>query len=187
MSTRATIIVNGMRFYRHSDGYPECTLEDLKAQLKMHRYANDPELYATDLVHSGDYMCAESEHGDEEFKYEVDVYEKTIKTYSRQPDDSWKLKDEWKKDAPDKNMEDAIAIFKECFSLEKEDNELSPNEIDGKLHRYCLDKVAFVCRCFDENKTTKEILTIIDQLEKLLEEKGFTRHEIGDKVFWSVP
>ena len=83
MSTRATIqIGQNIRLYRHCDGFPECCGADLKEHVRAFdgEYF-DIEQLATDLVRSGNYMVADDEHGDEEYKYVISPESRKISVY----------------------------------------------------------------------------------------------------------
>lgn len=104
MGTRANIIIkdetNKLIFYRHSDGYPECCGEDLKAFVQGYvngsmrdnvmqsaghlilrghnEYKNDGLLDDYKSWKVGAYEPTTDIHGDIDYLYEIDLKEKTI-------------------------------------------------------------------------------------------------------------
>jgi hypothetical protein len=111
MSTRASIVMTDrfgdeIYFYRHSDGYPEETFEDLKKFVEGYngKYRNSaeqsagwlviygylqnleyyrlhPEFEQYDSWKSGIYEIATGIHGDAEWVYWIDLKERILKCY----------------------------------------------------------------------------------------------------------
>jgi hypothetical protein len=115
MSTRANIVIQNsndkLYFYRHSDGYPECTMESLKEFVNMYKDqlrgnisqsagwlilkgaveygfkgdlkdpAGNNNKYEWNNWKVGAYEPTTDIHGDIEYLYIIDLDEKTLKCY----------------------------------------------------------------------------------------------------------
>lgn len=89
MSTRATIKIvenkDVIWVYRHCDGYPETTFEDLKNTLSNIGKYTDAFEIATEIIQSKDttfpYELTSCQHGDEEYAYLIDVEKRELKCY----------------------------------------------------------------------------------------------------------
>lgn len=115
MSTRANIIISDKYqkgyFYRHSDGYPECTMESLKEFVNMYKDqlrpsvsqssgwlvlkgaveygfkgdlsdpAGDNNRYDFNNWKVGAYEITDQVHGDIEYLYTIDLINKKLKCY----------------------------------------------------------------------------------------------------------
>ncbi len=118
MSTRANIIIKDrnskLYFYRHSDGYPECTMESLKGFCKMYNtqlrsnvsqsagwlilYGAVEYGFKGDLTDSsgneftgwkvGAYEPTTGIHSDIEYLYIIDLEEGTLTCYATDWDES---------------------------------------------------------------------------------------------------
>jgi hypothetical protein len=115
MSTRANIVIQDSRsklyFYRHSDGYPECTMESLKEFVDMYKTqlrgnisqsagwlilkgaveygfkgdlkdpSGDNNKYEWNTWKVGAYEPTTDIHGDIEYLYIINLEDKTLKCY----------------------------------------------------------------------------------------------------------
>ena len=114
MSTRANIIIRDgygkLYFYRHSDGYPECTFEDLKEFVNGYKsgvYRDNVEQsagwlitygaigfqrYEFDQWKVGNYETATGIHSDIEYLYDINL--KTRLLTCREVANAWDYKED---------------------------------------------------------------------------------------------
>lgn len=91
MTTRAHIVIDGIKLYCHADGYPSYMVGYLLQQMRAENSTLiDAEEMATGVVRYGGFLCAQGEHGDEEFLYRVNTKRKDVFVYQKQ-DGAWKL------------------------------------------------------------------------------------------------
>ena len=89
MTTRAHIVIDGIKLYCHADGYPSYMVGYLLQQMRAEN-SIDAEEMATGMVRYGGFSCAQGEHGDEEFLYRVNTKRKDVFVYQGQPG-AWKF------------------------------------------------------------------------------------------------
>lgn len=81
MGTRANVYISdGKRkslYYRHSDGYPECTGHELRQMASEEKYDYDKIINRLNAA-SSTYQLAENEAPDAEFIYTIDCNKQTV-------------------------------------------------------------------------------------------------------------